>query len=99
MRGTPLERLEEQAVFDTRNLGFHMYSVSLVCLLHQQPIRKSAEEGMLHYKVLFRPAEDMQLGLKAEGRHRQQEEDIDSWAVVLGRAAGCCLVDTADLST
>ena len=82
---------------------FHMHWVLLVCLQPLQPIRMSAEEGKLDWKVPFQRAADRQLGWKAEGSHQQSHscpllaEDIDSWAAVVGKA--CCPVDTPDLST
>lgn len=82
-----------------------MHWVLLVCLLSLQPIRMTAEEGKLDWKVPFQRAVDRQLGWKAEGSRWQSHicsypllaEDIDPWAAVLGKA--CCPVDTADLST
>ena len=71
-------------MFGTRN--FHMHWGLLAWLPSPQPIRMSAEEGKLDWKVTFQRALDRQLGWKAEGNQNHSSsllaEDIDSWAVV-----------------
>ena len=91
-------------MFDTSSLYFHK-EVRLACLPLLQPIRKSVEEGKLDLcSAPSRQEEDKRLGSKAEGSQRNHScrpelVDIESWAVVLGRAVGYCPVDTAYLST
>lgn len=58
----------------------------LACLPSLQPIRMSAGEGKLDWKVPFQRALDRQLDWKAEGNQNHSSsslaEDIDSWAAV-----------------
>ena len=88
-------------MFGTRN--FHRHWGLLASLPSLQPIRMSAEEGMLDWKLPFQLAVDRELGWTAEDRQSHSSsllvEDIDSWAAVMGKEVGYCLVDMADLST
>lgn len=81
-------------MFGTRN--FHMHWGLLALLPSPQPIRMSAEEGKLDWKLPFQQVVGRYFGWKAEGSWRQNHsssllaEDIDSRAAVMGKEVGYC---------